>query len=194
MNYGLFWKYDDKRVLMEDYLEEKYKDEFLLDDIEFGWSNGGSYFTYAEATSTKAHFYIEVSNDGTFEDYYVLEYWSYEGLEMIEPIVSTIFDQYFSVSYDLSFQKKIAHFKELKGNLDFIKWKLDIVFLHQLCDENQSKELEKALQLIEALRNNRFVIDQLDIAYICATISINDEDLSQIHHPEDLKDYIGIRE
>lgn len=194
LKYGLFWKYEQISILINDYLEEKYKDEFLLSDIKFDWKDGGSYFTNAEATSTNAVFFVGVSTDGKFEDYYVPEYWINEGLGMIKPILSNIFNQDYSVSFDLSFRKKISHFKELNENKDFIHWKLEISFLHLLTDEDQSKELERAFQLIEELKNNGFKIDKLDIGYVSKTISINGEDLSQIHQPADLKEYIVISE
>jgi hypothetical protein len=193
LNYGFFWIYDEKRALMKDYLEGKYKDSFLLEDIHFEWTNGGSYYTYATAMSTNSKFHVDISKDNKIEDSYVLEYWNYEGIGLIKPYFSKNFDRIHTVSINLFFQSNIPSDKELNSHLDKIEWEVVLELPYELDEDNQSIELEKIMKSIDGLQKSDFKIRNLQFIYMSKYLSLNKHDLDMINHLNQLSEHIKIR-
>ena len=100
---------------MRTYLEERYKDEFTFDSMQFDWRNRGSYSTFATAKSTGVQFYVAVSNDGIVEDDYSYEHWSREGERYFVPIIKQHYKEFDdSISLDVRFDKALPPNKSLK--------------------------------------------------------------------------------
>lgn len=177
MNFGLFWTYEERKAEMKDYLEDKYKDEMVLEDIHFGWKNGGRYYTYAQAISTKRKFDVGVSSDGVFEDGYVLDYWNSDGVALIKPQVLNYYDDISHVSFDVYFENKVPDFKAMATSLDKIKWDITIQLDYQLESQNEIIEFEKIKQTIDGLKTAGFKLDNIKFKYIDKYVKLNRDDL-----------------
>lgn len=189
-HYGFFWKYGEAEASMNTYLEEKFKDDFMLGDIRFDWRNGGSYYTYASAASTDSEFYVEVSKDREFSDGYAYEYWSYGGLWPLKPIVSKHIQGQDSVAVDLFFEENIMDFKAIPDNMEVIRWEVYVNVPFEILKRDETAELENVYSLLAELKANSFQLKRLEIRYIEKTLVLDEGALADIAAASELKAYL----
>lgn len=190
VHYGFFWEYDEAEASMNAYLEEKYKDEFSLEDLRFDWRNGGSYYTYAAASATGSEFYVEASRDGNFFDGYAYEYWSYEGVRLVKPFVAANIPDYDGIAVNLNFEKKVQDANLLEENLDFISWGVFVNAPYELVPTNEADELDKAFKLLKEMESNNFKLKKLEILYIGKSLVLMEDDIAGINDPSEMKAYL----
>lgn len=190
VQFGFFWEYEEAEASINDYLEEKYKDEFALEDIRFDWRNGGSYYTNAAASATGSEFYVEVSCDKNFFDAYTFEYWSSEGVRLVKPFVSENIPDYDGIAVDLHFEENVQDANLLVENLDSISWEVFVNATYELDSNNEADELDKAFNLLEELESNSFKLKKVEILYIGKSLVLTGDDFAGINDPSEMKEYL----
>ena len=186
---GLPWKYEQMEEQMNTYLEERYKDEFVFDSMQFDWRNRGSYSTTATAKSTGVQFYVAVSNDGKIEDAYGYEYWSVKGREYIEPIIKRYyeeFEQLNGISISVRFDKALPLNKSLEEHKLYTWWNINVHIQKELTDE----DFKTAFNILQAIQQEGLQLEQLTLAYFDVVIQIFKEEIPLITNAKDIAKFV----
>ena len=185
---GLPWKYEQMEEQMHTYLEERYKDEFTFDSVQFDWRNRGSYFTFATAKSTGVQFYVAVSNDGVVEDY-SYEHWSREGETYFVPIIKQYykeFERLNSISLDIRFDKALPPNKSLEEHKAYTWWNINVHIPKELTDD----DLKTSFNLLQAIQQEGFQLEQLTLGYYDVVIQIFGEEIPLITNAKDIAKFV----
>ena len=186
---GLPWKYEQMEEQMRTYLEERYKDEFVFDSVQFDWRNRGSYSTMATAQSTGVQFYVAVSTDGTVEDAYSYEYWSREGEKYFVPIIKQhykAFERLNSISLDVRFNQALPPNKSLKEHKAYTWWSINVHIRKELADDG----FKTAFNMLQAIQQESFQLEQLKLEYFDVVIEIFKDEIPLITNEKDLAKFV----
>ncbi len=186
---GLPWKYEQMEEQMHTYLEERYKDEFTFDSVQFDWRNRGSYSTIATAKSTGVQFYVAVSNDGIVEDAYSYEHWSREGETYFVPIIKQHykeFEQMNSISLDVRFDKALPPNKSLEEHKAYTWWNINVHIRKELTDD----DFKTAFNILQAIQQEGFQLEQLTLGYFDVVIQIFEEEIPLITNEKDIAKFV----
>lgn len=181
--YGLPWKYDEMKREMTTYLEKRYLDEFVLENIRFDWMHGNNYYTYATSATTGVNFYVERSSDGTFEDGYGYEHWSSYGESLIKPYIPSAS----TISTDVTFYEPLPKHKDVLDHLQHTCWTVYIDIPYVLTQTNTEGELNKLLETIQQMDKDGICFEYMLIGYMGEYVELQKEDLLHIHEIEKLK-------
>ena len=186
---GLPWKYEQMEEHMRTYLEERYKDEFTFESMQFDWRNRGSYSTLATAKSTGVRFYVAVPNDGAVEDAYSYEHWSHEGETYFVPIINQYykeFERLNSISIDVRFNHALPPNKSLEEHKVYTWWNIDVHIPKELTDDDP----KIAFNILPIIQQQGFQLEQLTLRYYNVMIQIFEEEIPLIKNEKDLAKFV----
>lgn len=186
---GLPWKYEQIEEQMRTNLEERYKDEFVFDSLQFDWRNRGSYSTMATAKSTGIEFYVAVSNDGTVEDAYSYEHWSHEGETYFVPIIKEHykdFKQLNSISISVRFDQALPPNKSLEEHKAYTWWNINVHIPKELTEN----DFKTAFNILQAIQQEGFQLEQLKLGYYDVVIQIFEEEIPLITNEKDIAKFV----
>ncbi|MGM9943438.1 MAG: hypothetical protein ACI33M_00765 [Lysinibacillus sp.] len=186
---GLPWKYEQMEEQMRTYLEQRYKDEFAFDSVQFDWRNRGSYSTMATAQSTGVQFYVAVSNDGKVEDAYSYEHWSHEWEKYFVPIIKQHykeFQQMNSISLDVRFDQALPPNKSLEEHKVYTWWNVNVHILKELTDD----DFKTAFNILQAIQQEGLQLEQLTLAYFDVVIQILEQEIPLITNAKDIAKFV----
>ena len=186
---GLPWKYEQMKEQMRTHLEERYKDEFTFDSMQFDWRNRGSYSTTATAQSTGVQFYVAVSTDGNVGDAYSYEHWSHEGEKYFVPIIKQHykeFKQMNSISLDVRFDQALPPNKSLKEHKAYTWWNINVHIRKELADN----DFKTAFNILQAIQQEGFQLEQLTLEYFDVVIEIFKDEIPLITNEKDLAKFV----
>lgn len=186
---GLSWKYEQMEAQMRTYLEERYKDEFTFDSMQFDWRNRGSYSTFATAKSTGMEFYVAVSGDGIVEDAYSSEHWSHEGETYFVPIIKQHYKEFQpmnSISIDVRFDQTLPPNKSLEEHKAYMWWNIDVHIPKELTDD----DFKTAFNILQVMQQEGFQLEQLTLRYYGVMIQIFEEEIPLITNEKDLAKFV----
>lgn len=186
---GLPWKYEQIEEQMRTNLEERYKDEFVFDSLQFDWRNRGSYSTMATAKSTGIEFYVAVSNDGTVEDAYSYEHWSHEGETYFVPIIKEHykdFKQLNSISISVRFDQALPPNKSLEEHKAYTWWNINVHIPKELTEN----DFKTAFNILQAFQQEGFQLEQLKLGYYDVVIQIFEEEIPLITNEKDIAKFV----
>ena len=184
--YGFPWKHGEKREVMEQFLEEKYQDEFTFDALRFDLMHGRNYYTYATAKSTNVSFYIEVSPDNTVEEAYAYEYWNAQISDIFYPLLKPTLKQFESISGQVFLNAPATISTNPKENATFL---LSLVMGMELTEENREEQVARWMITIDKLREEDYSLEAIEINYYNDTIYLDRERLRGISTIENLSPY-----
>lgn len=180
--YGLPWKYAEMKKEMAKYLEERYLDQFTLEEVSFDFMHGKSYYTNAKAHSTGVTIYVERSGDGTFENGYS-EHWS----NFAEPLIKPYIPVADSISANVTFKKPLPDAKEVLDHLQHTWWDVYIDMPYSLTDINKDIELNKLLETIQQMDTDGIKFEYLLVGYMGDYVELHKEDLKGIQQTKKLE-------
>lgn len=186
---GLPWKYEQMEEQIRTNLEERYKDEFVFDSLQFDWRNRGSYSTMATAKSTGIEFYVAVSNDGTVEDAYSYEHWSHEGETYFVPIIKEHykdFKQLNSISISVRFDQALPPNKSLEEHKAYTWWNINVHIPKELTEN----DFKTAFNILQAFQQEGFQLEQLKLGYYDVVIQIFEEEIPLITNEKDIAKFV----
>ena len=186
---GLPWKYKKMEQQMRTYLEERYKDEFAFDVMQFDWRNKGSYYTTATAKSTGVQFYVAVLNAGVEEDAYSDEHWSREGERYFVPITKQHykeFERLNSISLNVRFDQALPPNKQLEEHKGYTWWNIDMHIRKELTDD----DFKTAFSILQAIQQEGFQLEQLTLRYYDVVIQIFEEEIPLIKNAKDITKFV----
>lgn len=181
-NYGLPWKHAEMKKEMTSYLEQRYLDEFELDNIRFDFMHDASYYTYATAASTGVTFYVARSNDGAVEDGYGYEHWSHFGESLLKRYVPNAS----IISTDVTFDEPLPENKSVVDHLAHTCWTASIDMPFSLTEENKEDELRKLLHAIQNMHNDGICFESMSVGYEGQYVELEKEQLQHIDTTEQL--------
>lgn len=182
VKYGLPWKYDEMKREMTVYLEKRFLDEFVLGDVRFDWKDGGNYYTEAKSTTTGINFYVERSNDGSFDDGYGNEHWSSFGKSLIKPYIPSAS----TVLSNVTFHEPLPKDKDVLDHLQHTCWTV-YIDTHVSPQTNTENELQKLLEAIQKMDKDGICFEYMLIGYMGEYVELHKEDLMHIHEAEKLQ-------
>ena len=155
----------------EAYLQDKYGEEFYVDDIEYTWQVD-TYTMRGHLKGDKSSNFAVDKEEGKFNDAFFVHQMSQGAREEIKPYVERAFhpmmNWYSGVTVDKSEEARLAGkdltYPELRKETDQYKQDVKVNIPLTLTESNKTQEMEKAYQLIEYLNENE-INASLEVSY-----------------------------
>ncbi|WP_010191898.1 hypothetical protein [Bacillus sp. m3-13] len=190
---GSPWGIWTNKQAFEVYLEEKYEEDFVIEEISFDFFNTRKYHAYAYAADKPDLVFYVGQNRYTSktEDGYRFEVWSFEAKEEVGQIVEEYFPDHSNYGVNLIFPETepkefiLADYKkhatvEVGVSLDNIR----------VNSANSETEIERAFFLLQEIKAKEIQLQHFGISYQNRTLQLQKEDIQSINSVEEMEKFL----
>ncbi|WP_157663686.1 hypothetical protein [Sutcliffiella horikoshii] len=193
--WGSPWGLWTNKQAFEVYLEEKYKKDFVIDEISFDFFNTRKYQAYAYAKDDpELLFYVGQDRyTGQTEDGYRYEAWSAEANEEIGAIVREHYPSTTNYGVDLVFSETEPTEPVVGGYKKYGKVEVGVTLDKILLTSANSKtEMQRAFLIFQELKEMGVPLHQFGISFENKTLQLHKDDISKVNSAEELAEYLKL--
>lgn len=193
--YGLPWDFFSYKNKFDEYLEDKYNKDFVIEEISFDFFHGKTYHAYAHAKeSTDLTFYVgQNTSTGKIEDSYHYETWQKQAKGELGPIVEKFFPDNFSFAVQISPINNLS-ISEESQILNFKKFTTVHIGVsmndYEITNGNRESEIERSYLLLVAIKEKGIKFNHFGISYQNKTIQLQPDEIRSISEPIDLEKWL----
>ncbi|GAA0489584.1 hypothetical protein GCM10008986_14290 [Salinibacillus aidingensis] len=189
--YGTPWDLISYKDKFETYLEERYHQDFVIDEISYDFLHGGTYHAYAfSETNPEVTFHVgQNSKSAEIDDAYHYELWRYQARNEVTPIIEKTFPDRLNHAVEVrdSLYPDATQKSEVPNYKNMVTLEIGIAKDHTKITENKEAELEKAFKLIEELNEKDLNMDHFSISYKSKTLQLSGTEMKSIKKHNDFR-------
>lgn len=193
--YGTPWNLISYKNKFNEYLENKYSKDFVIEKISFDFFHGKTYHAYAHPKKNpELTFYVgQNPSNRKIEDSYLFQTLQKQAKDELGPIIEKFFPDNFNYAVEIypinnlsiSEASQIFNFKEY-STVDVDVSMND----YKITSENRDDEIERTYLLLVALKETGITFNHFGIGYKNKTIQLQPNDILSISSPYDLKKWL----
>lgn len=191
--WGLPWGLWKNKQAFEAYLEEKYGEDFVIDDISFDLFHTRKYHAYAYATDyPDVTFYVGQNRyTEELEDGYSFESWRVQAMEDISALVGEFYRDRSFYSVEVLPQNMEISAYPFPSYKEYTTVEVGVTLDElKVTNANSVTEIERAFRFLQALKEKGVPLHHVGISYQNRTLQLQKDDISSINSLEDLGEHL----
>lgn len=194
--YGTPWDLILYKNKFDEYLENKYSKDFVIEKISFDFFHGKTYHAYAHPKKNPdLAFYVgQNPSNREIEDSYHYQTWHKQAKDKLGPIVEKFFPDNINFAveiypvnnHSISEESQIFNFNDYSSVAIGISMND-----YEITSENRDSEIERSYLLLVSLKEKGIKSHHFGVSYKNKTIELQPDAILSIRSPSDLERWLN---